>query len=91
MKNENINFTLIILIYFVVGFLINQEFNQNIKLQKIEGINTKITIMKSSIDRLVLLELISEEQFNIIVERIKNLEKNQSKFSFSKLNKDQNF
>jgi len=65
MKNETINFVLILVAYFAIGLLLSANYytNKNIK------------IMNTSINSLVLTELISEQQLKLLDDRIENIEK----------------
>jgi len=65
MKNDNINFVLILIAYFTIGLLLSANYyaNKNIKT------------MNNSVNRLILTELISEQQLKLLDDRIENIEK----------------
>lgn len=69
MKNDTINFLLIMISYFAIGLLLSQTYVQNQRLK----------IMNDSINRLIIIELISEEQFNLLHEELKDLQKKSRK------------
>ena len=64
MRN-NINFLLILIAYFSIGLLVSQYCFQQSRLK----------VMNDSINRLIIIELITETQFNLLHDKIKSLEK----------------
>lgn len=64
MKENKIHFVLILISYLVLGILISQIYIHH----------NKVKMMKDSINRLTLIEIITEKQFSLLVERIKLLE-----------------
>ena len=69
MKNDTINFLLIMISYFTIGLLLSQTYIQNQRLKA----------MNDSINRLIMIELITEEQFNLLHEDVKDLQKKSRK------------
>lgn len=65
MKNETINFCLILIAYFSIGLFFSTVYVQNERLK----------VMNDSINRLIMIELISEEQFNLLHDEVKDLRK----------------
>lgn len=65
MKNNVINFLLIIVSYFSIGILSSQCYIQN----------SRLNLMNDSINRLIMIELITETEFNLLHEKVKSLEK----------------
>ena len=65
MKNDTINFCLIIIAYFSIGLFFSTVYVQNERLK----------IMNDSINRLITIELITEQQFGLLHDKVKNLEK----------------
>jgi|694.fasta_scaffold18882_22 hypothetical protein len=65
MKNESINFLLIIISYFAIGLLLSQNYFQN---QRLDTMNDSIT-------RLIKIEIITEEQFNLLYKEVQDLKK----------------
>jgi len=65
MKNNIINSLLIIIAYFSIGLLVSQCYLQQSRLK----------VMNDSINRLIIIELITEMQFNLLNDKIKSLEK----------------
>jgi hypothetical protein len=65
MKNETINFLLIIIAYFSIGLLLSNTYVQSSRLK----------VMNDSINRLIMIELITEEQFNLLHDEVKDLRK----------------
>jgi hypothetical protein len=65
MKNNIINSLLIIIAYFSIGLLLSQCYFQQSRLK----------VMNDSINRLIIIELITEMQFNLLNDKIKSLEK----------------
>jgi uncharacterized membrane protein YobD (UPF0266 family) len=65
MKKDNINFCLILIVYFSIGLFFNIVYVQNERLK----------VMNDSINRLITIELITEEQFSLLHDKVKDLEK----------------
>ena len=65
MKNDTVNFLLIMIAYFSIGLLVSQAYVQNQRLKT----------MSDSINRLIMIELITEEQFDLLHEDVKDLQK----------------
>jgi hypothetical protein len=65
MKNNNTDFLLILISYFSIGIILSQIYVQHQQLK----------VMNDSIKRLIMIELITEEQFNLLHDKVKNLEK----------------
>ncbi len=65
MKNENINFLLILIVYFAIGLFFSTVYIQNERLK----------IINDSINRLIKIEIITEEQFNLLHDEVKDLQK----------------
>jgi K+/H+ antiporter YhaU regulatory subunit KhtT len=65
MKNDTVNFLLIMIAYFSIGLLVSQAYVQNQRLKT----------MNDSINRLIMIELITEEQFNLLHDEVKDLRK----------------
>lgn len=65
MKNDNINFCLILIAYFSIGLFFSTVYVQN-ERQK---------VMNDSINRLIKIELITEIEFNLLHDKVKDLEK----------------
>ena len=65
MKNDTINFCLIIVAYFSIGLFFSTVYVQNERLK----------VMNDSINRLIKIEIITEEQFNLLYEEVKDLRK----------------
>ena len=65
MKKDNINFCLILIAYFSIGLFFNIVYVQNQRLKT----------MNDSINRLITIELITEEQFSLLHDKVKDLEK----------------
>ena len=65
MKNDTINFCLIIIAYFSIGLFFSTVYVQNERLK----------VMNDSITRLIKIEIITEEQFNLLYEEVKDLRK----------------
>lgn len=65
MKNDTINFCLILIAYFSIGLFFSTVYVQN---QRIDTMNDSIT-------RLIKIEIITEEQFNLLYEEVKDLRK----------------
>lgn len=64
MKNETINFILICISYFTIGLILagNYVHDRSLKLTQ------------DSVHRLILIELITEEQFNLLQDKVEALE-----------------
>jgi len=71
MKNESINFLLIMISYFTIGLLLSQTYIQNQRLK----------VMNDSINRLIMIEIITEEQFSILSDKVQQLERNNNRIS----------
>ena len=71
MKNESINFLLIMISYFTIGLLLSQTYIQN----------QRFKVMNDSINRLIMIEIITEEQFSILSDKVKQLERNNNRIS----------
>ena len=69
MKNENFNFWLICIAYFIIGLIFAGHYYQDKTLKSTQN----------SIETLVRIEVITEQQFNLLEERIEALEDNDSK------------
>jgi hypothetical protein len=65
MKNDTINFCLILIAYFSIGLFFSTVYVQNERLK----------VMNDSINRLIKIEIITEEQFNLLYEEVKDLRK----------------
>ncbi len=65
MKNDTVNFLLIVISYFAIGLLLSQNYIQN---QRLDTMNDSIT-------RLIKIEIITEQQFNLLHEEVKDLRK----------------
>lgn len=69
MRNENFNFCLICIAYFAIGLLLagNYAHDKSLKLTQ------------NSVDTLIKIEMITEQQFNLLYDRVKELENNESR------------
>lgn len=65
MKNDTINFILILISYFAIGLFFSASYVQN----------ERIKTMNDSINRLILIELITQEQFDLLDAKVRVLEK----------------
>jgi uncharacterized membrane protein YobD (UPF0266 family) len=65
MKNDTINFCLILIAYFSIGLFFSTVYVQNERLK----------VMNDSINRLIKIELITEQQFSLLYDKVKDLEK----------------
>jgi len=65
MKNDTINFCLILIAYFSIGLFFSTVYVQNERLK----------VINDSINRLIIIELITEQQFSLLHDKIKDLEK----------------
>ncbi len=65
MKNNNINFLLILISYFSIGLFFSSIYVQNQRLKT----------MNDSINRLTMIELLTEMEFNLLRDKVKELEK----------------
>ena len=71
MKNEILNFWLICLAYFLIGLSLSVHYYSN----------SSTKLIQDSIRRLTLIELITEQQFKILSDKVKDLENNQYRIS----------
>lgn len=69
MKNETINFILICVAYFAIGLILagNYVHDKSLKLTQ------------DSVHRLILIELITEEKFNFLHDKVEALENHGSR------------
>lgn len=65
MKNDTINFILICIAYFTIGLLLSANYYSN----------KTVKSMNSSVNRLILIELISEQQLKLLNDRMDDIEK----------------
>jgi uncharacterized membrane protein YobD (UPF0266 family) len=65
MRNDNINFLLILISYFSIGLFFSSVYVQNERLKT----------MNDSINRLTMIELLTEMEFNLLRDKVKELEK----------------
>lgn len=66
MKNDTINLILICIAYFSIGLLLAGNYIHDNTLKQTQ----------KSLNRLIIVELITEQQFNLLHDRIKTLERN---------------
>jgi hypothetical protein len=64
MKNENINFILICIAYFSIGLIFAGNYVQD----------KTIKITQDTLETLIKIEMVTEKQFNILQDRVKELE-----------------
>lgn len=64
MKNETINFILICIAYFTIGLILAGNYIHD----------TSLKLTQDSVNRLILIELVTEEQFNILQDKVEALE-----------------
>jgi hypothetical protein len=65
MKNDTINFILICIAYFAIGLILAGNYMQDKSLK----------LTRDSVNRLIMIEIITEQQFNLLQERVQDLEK----------------
>jgi len=65
MKNENLNFWLICILYLGIGFIFAGNYYQDKALKSTQ----------QSVETLIKIELITEEQFNILQGKLNDLER----------------
>jgi hypothetical protein len=65
MKNEQFNFWLICLAYFIIGLMIANNYVHHQNLKSIQ----------KSVDTLIKIEMITEQQFNILQGKLNDLER----------------
>lgn len=65
MKNENVNFVLILIAYVSIGLFFSWVYVQN----------SRLDTMNDSINRLIKIEIITEQQFNLLHDEVKDLRK----------------
>ena len=65
MKNENVNFVLILIAYVSIGLFFSWFYVQN----------NRLNTMNDSINRLIKIEIITEQQFNLLHDEVKDLRK----------------
>lgn len=64
MKNENINLLLICIAYFIIGLIITGNYIHD----------KTLSLTQDSIHRLIMIEIITKEQFDILEAKVKKLE-----------------
>jgi hypothetical protein len=64
MKNDNINFVMIGLAYFAIGLILAGNYVQD----------KTIKITQDTLETLIKIEMVTEKQFNILQDRVKELE-----------------
>jgi len=64
MKNETINFILICVAYFSIGLILAGNYVQD----------KTIKITQDTLETLIKIEMVTEKQFNILQDRVKELE-----------------
>jgi hypothetical protein len=64
MKNETINFVLICVAYFSIGLILAGNYVQD----------KTIKITQDTLETLIKIEMVTEKQFNILQDRVKELE-----------------
>jgi len=64
MKNETINFILICIAYFSIGLIFAGNYVQD----------KTIKITQDTLETLIKIEMVTEKQFNILQDRVKELE-----------------
>jgi hypothetical protein len=64
MRNDNINFVLIGLAYFAIGLMLAGNYVQDKTLK----------ITQDTLETLIKIEMVTEKQFNILQDRVKELE-----------------
>lgn len=69
MKNETINFILICISYFAIGLILagNYVHDKSLKLTQ------------DSVERLIIIEMITKEQFNLLEDKVERLENHGSR------------
>ena len=69
MKNETINFILICVAYFSIGLILagNYVHDKSLKLTQ------------DSVERLIIIEMITKEQFNLLEDKVERLENHGSR------------
>lgn len=65
MRNDSINFLLICIAYFSIGLILAGNYLQDKSLK----------LTHDSVNRLIMIELITEQQFNMLHEKVQELEK----------------
>jgi len=69
MRNENFNFCLICIAYFAIGLLLAVNY----------ALDNSLKLTQNSVDTLIKIEMITEQQFNLLYDRVKELENNESR------------
>ena len=69
MKNENFNFILICISYFAIGLVLAGNY--------IHDKSLKLT--QNSVERLIIIEMITKEQFDLLEAKVDRLENHNSK------------
>lgn len=64
MKNDTINSILICIAYFTIGLILAGNYIHE----------TSLKLTQDSVNRLILIELITEEQFNLLQDKVEALE-----------------
>lgn len=69
MKNETINFILICIAYFAIGLILagNYVHDKSLKLTQ------------DSVERLIIIEMITKEQYNLLEDKVERLENHGSR------------
>ena len=71
MKKDTINFMLICLAYFAIGLILAGNYIQDKSLK----------LIQDSVNRLIMIEIITEEQFSILSDKVQQLERNNNRIS----------
>ncbi len=64
MRKDNINFILICIAYFSIGLILAGNYLQDKSLK----------LTHDSVNRLIMIEIITEQQFNLLHEKVQELE-----------------
>lgn len=64
MKNDTINFILICIAYFAIGLLLAGYYTNNKKLE----------LTQDSVEKLIIIEMITKEQYHILEDKVERLE-----------------
>ena len=73
MKNDTVNLWLICIAYFAIGLLLSSNYYYHRNMTKVND----------SVDRLILIEMITEQQFNIMKDRVDDLENKHYRMSYN--------
>lgn len=72
MKSENINLLLICIAYFIIGLILTGNYIHD----------KTLSLTQDSIRRLIMIEMITKEQFDILEKKVRNLENQNNRISY---------